>query len=54
MLEKGVFPDDLKHGDVVTAHKKKDKSDKTNDRPVIVLPNFQKNLLTRTTSLVLF
>ena len=42
MLGKGVFPDDLKHDDVVAASKKKDKRDKTNYRPMIVLPNFSK------------
>ena len=27
-VDKGLFPDDLKHGDVTPVHKKKDKSDK--------------------------
>ena len=27
-VDKGVFPDDLKHADVIPIHKKKDKSDK--------------------------
>ena len=29
-VDKGVFPDDLKHADVTPFHKKKDKSGKTN------------------------
>ena len=29
-VDKGVFPDDLKHADVTPIHKKEDKSDKTN------------------------
>ena len=40
--DKGVFPDDLKHADVTPIHKKKDKSDKTNYRPVIILLNTSK------------
>ena len=38
-IDKGVFPDDLKHADVTSVHKKKDKSDKSNYRPVSILPN---------------
>ena len=46
-VDKGVFPDDLKHADVTPIHKKKDKSDKTNYackliRPVSILPNISK------------
>ena len=40
--DKGVFPDDLKHADVTPIHKKKDKSDKTNYRPVSILLNTSK------------
>ena len=35
--DKGVFPDDIKHADVTPIHKKKDKSDKTNYKPVSTL-----------------
>ena len=38
----GVFPDDVKHADVTPIHKKKDKSDKNNYRPVSILPNISK------------
>ena len=41
-VDKGVFPDDLKHADVIPGHKKKDKSDKTNYRPVSMLRNISK------------
>ena len=41
-VDKGVFPDDLKHADVTPIHKKKDKSDKTNYRPVSILPDISK------------
>ena len=41
-VNKGVFPDDLKHTGVTSVHKKKDKSDKTNYRPVSVLANISK------------
>ena len=41
-VDKGVFPDDLKHADVTPIHKKKDKSDKTNYRPVSILSNISK------------
>ena len=41
-VDKGVFPDDLKHADVISVHKKKDKSDKTNYRPVSILTNISK------------
>ena len=39
MLIKGY---DLKHADVTPIHKKKDKRDKTNYRPVSILPNISK------------
>ena len=41
-VDEGVFPDDLKHADVTPIHKKKNKSDKTNYRPVSILPNTSK------------
>ena len=41
-IEKGEFPDVLKHADVVPVHKKKCKTEKTNYRPVSILPNFSK------------
>ena len=41
-VDKVVFPDDLKHVDVTQIHKNKDKSDKTNSRPVSILPNISK------------
>ena len=41
-VDNGVFPDDLKHADVTPIHKKKDKSDKTNYRPVSIFPNISK------------
>ena len=43
-VDKGVYPDDLKHADVATVHKKKDKSDKTNYRPVSILTDNPKKL----------
>ena len=41
-VDQGVFPDELKHVDVTPIHKKKDKIDKTNYRPVSILPNISK------------
>ena len=41
-VDKGVFPDYLKHADVTPIHKKKDKNDKTNYRPVSIPPNISK------------
>ena len=41
-VDKGVFPDDLKHADVTAIYKKKDKSDKTNYRLVSILSNISK------------
>ena len=38
-VDKGVFPDDLKHAHVTPVHKKKDKSDKTNYKSVSILTN---------------
>ena len=33
-IDEGEFPSELKHADIVPVHKKKDKSDKSNYRPV--------------------
>ena len=41
-LEKGEFPCVLKHADVVPVHKKKEKTDKANYRPLSILPNISK------------
>ena len=42
-VDKVVFPDDSKHGNVTPIYKKKDKSDnKTNYRLLIILPNISK------------
>ena len=41
-VDKGLFLDDLKHADVTPIYKNKDKSDKTNYRPVSILPNISK------------
>ena len=38
-LEKGEFACVLKHADVVPMHKKKEKIDKPNYRPVSIFPN---------------
>ena len=37
-VDKSVFPDDLKRANVTSIHQKKDKSDKTNYKPVSILP----------------
>ena len=44
-VDKGVYPDDLKHADVTAVHKKKDKSDKTNYRPVSILTDIPKKII---------
>ena len=41
-IENGIFSDDLKQADVIPAHKKNDKCDKSNYRPVSILPNISK------------
>ena len=41
-VDKGVFPEEVKHADVIPIHKKQDKSDKDNYRPVSILPNISK------------
>ena len=38
----GEFPDELKHADVIPVHKKNEKCDKTNYRPVTILTNISK------------
>ena len=38
----GEFPDELKHTDVITVHKKNEKCDKTNYRPVSILTKISK------------
>ena len=38
----GEFPNELKRADVIPVHKKKDKCDKTNYRPVSILLNISK------------
>ena len=38
----GEFPDELKHADVIPVHKKNEKCDKTNYRPVSILTNISK------------
>ena len=41
-VENEIFSEDLKHADVIPAHKKNDKCDKSNYRPVSILPNISK------------
>ena len=41
-IDKGEFPFELKHADIVPIHKRKDKSDKSNYRPVSMLSNYSK------------
>ena len=38
----GKFPDELKHADVIPVHKKNEKCNKTNYRPVSILINISK------------
>ena len=38
----GEFPDELKHADVIPVHKKNEKCDKTNYRPMSILTNISK------------
>ena len=40
--DKGEFLSELKYADIAPVHKKKDKSDKSNYRPVSILPNYSK------------
>ena len=41
-IEKGEFPNDLKHADIVPIYKKNNKCEKENYRPVSILPNLSK------------
>ena len=41
-VDESVFQGGLKHADVTPVYKKKDKSDKTNYRPVHILTNISK------------
>ena len=41
-IDEGEFPSELKHADIVPIHKKKDKSDISNYRPVSILSNYSK------------
>ena len=39
-IQAGEFPSELKHADIVPIHKKKDKKDKSNYRPVSIQSNY--------------
>ena len=39
-IDEGEFPSELKHADIVPIHKRIDKSDKINHRPVSILSNY--------------
>ena len=41
-IDTGEFPQEFKNADIIPVHKKKEKSDKTNYRPVSILPNLSK------------
>ena len=41
-MNKGVFPDELKHADVKPIYKKESRNEKENYRPVRILPNLSK------------
>ena len=41
-VNKGVFPDELKHADIKPVHKKESRNEKENYRPVSTLPNLSK------------
>ena len=41
-IDIGEFPQEFKNADIIPVHKKKEKSDKTNYRPVSILPNLSK------------
>ena len=41
-IDTGEFPQVFKHADITPVHKKKEKSGKTNYRPVSILPNNSK------------
>ena len=41
-MNKGVFPDELKHADIKPLFKKESRNEKENYRPVSILPNLSK------------
>ena len=41
-IDTGEFPQEFKNADIIPVHKKNEKSDKTNYRPVSILPNLSK------------
>ena len=41
-VNKGVFPDELKHADIKPIYKKESRNEKENYRPVSILPNLSK------------
>ena len=41
-MTNGSFPDHLKNADIKPIHKKDSKNDKSNYRPISILPNFSK------------
>ena len=41
-VNKGVFPDELKHADIKPIYKKESRNEKENCRPVSILPNLSK------------
>ena len=41
-MNKGVFPDELKHTDIKPVYKKESRNEKENYRPVSILPNVSK------------
>ena len=41
-IDIGEFPQEFQHADIIPVHKKKEKSDKTNYRPVSILPNLSR------------
>ena len=41
-IANGEFPDEVKHADVIPVHKKNEKCNKTNYRPVSILTNISK------------
>ena len=41
-INEGKFLSELKHADIVPIHKKKDKNDKSNYRPLSILSNYSK------------
>ena len=41
-IDIGEFPQEFKNAEIIPVHKKKEKSDKTNCRPVSLLPNLSR------------